>query len=360
MKGPFRPYYCTTQTRVPAPSIMSWCPWSSYRPLASGESPNNRRALALSVFRLFLALPGPMFLLFAGTQYSRRDQVAGWTGSSTKLYAVQILGILVWTASTPPLMLSLLLAQIHDTDDANKQKDLTKHVWTWPRLLELALYLVSIYGYFALFFREQLDLYMFVFFFGNFCAVIVFYTFTIVVRSIKIYQEKYESFVRSQAVRVGIITMIMVCVATYALTAMLRVPIERSLLNVFVELSINGIACEDQAAFVSAFKASAANASCPAVPHCAYATYEDLCQAVQYAPMVQILANDLIDVNIFLGLSWFAFSLVIFGTGRASADNGYEHLLSRHMLVAMVLFLVTLILTLYSFMRLLILSLIHI
>jgi hypothetical protein len=88
------------------------------------------------------------------------------------------------------------------------------------------------------------------------------------------------------------------------------------------------------------------------VPHCAYATYEDLCQAVQYAPMVQILANDLIDVNIFLGLSWFAFSLVIFGTGRASADNGYEHLLSRHMLVAMALFLVTLILTLYSFVRL--------
>jgi hypothetical protein len=205
--------------------------------MPSRKWPNKARR-ALVLFRLFLALPGPMFLLFAGTQYSRRDQVAGWTGSSTKLYAVQILGILVWTASTPPLMLSLLLAQIHDTDDANKQKDLTKHVWTWPRLLELALYLVSIYGYFALFFREQLDLYMFVFFFGNFCAVIVFYTFTIVVRSIKIYQEKYESFVRSQAVRVGIITMIMVCVATYALTAMLRVPIERSLLNVFVELSI--------------------------------------------------------------------------------------------------------------------------
>ena len=387
---------CTAQTTVALTSIDPVSPAAEQLPAAketksrtpSGKSPNKT---ALVLFRLFLALPGPMFLLFTGTQYSRRDQVAGWTGSFTKLYAGQILGILVWAASTAPLMISLLLAQIHDTDDANKQKDLAQindtdhankpkahperfwtwprskdlahindankqkdHVWTWPRSLELALWLVSFYGYFTLYFLEQLDLYVFGLFFGSLCAVTLLYTFTIVVRSIKKYQEKYKSFVRSQAVRVGIITMIMACVATYALTAMLRVPIERKILSVFVELSLSGIACADQAAFVSAFEASAANASCPAVPHCGYATYEDLCQAVQYAPMVQALGGDIIDVNIFLGLSWFAISLVIFGTGRASADNGYEHLLSRHMLVAMVLFLVTLIMTLYSFLRLLI------
>eukprot|EP00900_Chrysochromulina_parva_P021163 jgi/Chrpa1/3680/Chrysochromulina_OHIO_Genome00009533-RA len=322
-----------------------------------GKWPNKTRQ-ALILFRLFLALPGPMFLFFTGTQYSRRDQVAGWTGSFTELCAGQILGSLFWAASTPPLMLSLLLAQIHDTDDdANKQKDLTTHVWTWPRSLELALWLVSCYGYFTLYFGPPaggLDWYVFAMFMGSFCVVTLFYTFTRVVRSIKKHQEKYKLFVLSQAVRVGIITMIMACVATYALTAMLRVPIASTLLGVFVELSLNGIACADQAAFVSAFEASAANASCPAVPHCGYVTYEDLCQAVQYAPMVQALGVDLFNVNLFLGLSWFAISLVIFGTGRASADDGYEHLLTRHMQIAMMLFLVTLIMTLYSFMRLLI------
>ena len=362
---------CPAQTTVALTSIDPVSPAAEQLPAAketksrtpSGKSPNKT---ALVLFRLFLALPGPMFLLFTGTQYSRRDQVAGWTGSFTKLYAGQILGILVWAASTAPLMISLLLAQINNTDDANKPKahpvcaswsgcQVVIRFWTWPRSLELALWLVSFYGYFTLYFLEQLDLYVFGLFFGSLCAVTLLYTFTIVVPSIKKYQEeKYKSFVRSQAVRVGIITMIMACVATYALTAMLRVPIERKILSVFVELSLSGIACADQAAFVSAFEASAANASCPAVPHCGYATYEDLCQAVQYAPMVQALGGDIIDVNIFLGLSWFAISLVIFGTGRASADNGHEHLLSRHMLVAMVLFLVTLIMTLFSFMRLLI------
>jgi len=252
-------------------------------------------------------------------------------------------------------LLSLLLAQINDTDDANKPKAHPERFWTWPRSLELALYLVSIYGYFALYYVDQLNLYVFALFFGNFWAVVVFYSLTSILRSIKKYQkEKYKSFVRSQAVRVGIITMIMACVATYALTAMLRVPIEATEMDVFVELSLNGIACADQAAFLSAFEASAANASCPAVPHCGYATYEDLCQAVQYAPMVQALGGDVVDVNVFIFAIWFLISLFIFGTGRASADDGYEHLLSRHMLVAMGLTLVTLIMMLYSFVRLLI------
>eukprot|EP00900_Chrysochromulina_parva_P012971 jgi/Chrpa1/21675/Chrysochromulina_OHIO_Genome00011508-RA len=138
---------------------------------------------------------------------------------------------------------------------------------------------------------------------------------------------------------------------------MLRVPIEGTLLNVFVELSLNGIACADQAAFVSAFEASAANASCPAVPNCGYATYEGLCQAVQYAPMVRAVKEDLIDVNLFIFFSWVTISILILGTGRARASDGYSHLLSRHMLVAMVLGLVSLMLTLFSFMRLLLIGL---
>ena len=352
-QAPVLPSALTSIDPVPPATERMPAAKETKRRTPSGKWPDKTRQTFV-LFRLFLALPAPMFLLFTGTQYSRRDQVAGWTGSFTELSAGQTLGILVWAASTPPLFLSLLLAQVNDSDDASKQNALTERVWTWPMSLEFALYLVSIYGYFAFYFREQLDFYVFGWFFGNIWAVVVFYSFTIVLRSIKKYQEKYKSFVLSQAVRVGIITMIMACVATYALTAMQRVPIEATLLNVFVELSLNGIACEDQAAFVSAFEASAANASCPAVPNCGYVTYEDLCQAVQYAPMVQVLGSDVIDVNVFIFASWFLISLFIFGTGRASADDGYEHLLAPHILVAMVLGLASLILTLFSFMRLLI------
>jgi hypothetical protein len=73
--------------------------------------------------------------------------------------------------------------------------------------------------------------------------------------------------------------------------------------------------------------------------------------------MVRALKEDLIEVNLFIFLLWAIISILILGTGRARADDNYSHLLSRHMLVAMVLGLVSLIMTLYSFMRLLILVL---
>jgi hypothetical protein len=191
------------------------------------------------------------------------------------------------------------------------------------------------------------------------CLGAFLYFATLVLRDVKKYQKlkKYKSFVRSQAVRAGIITMIMACVTTFALSAMLRVPIKATLLNVFVELSLNGIACADQDAFASAFEASPANASCHALPNCGYATYEDLCQAVQYAPMVRALTDDTFDVNLFILASWLIISILILGTGRARANDGYSDLLSPHMLVAILLGLVSLIMTLFSFMRLLLLVL---
>jgi hypothetical protein len=319
----------------------------------SGKWPNKTRQ-AFVLFRLLLALPGPMFLLFTGTQYSRRDQFAGWTGSFTELDAGTTLSIQVWFASTPALGLSLLLAQISDTGDA-----LTTSVWIWPTALEAALYLFSVSAYCLLYYRDRWYVYISGWCIANFSFLVFLYFVTIVVHAVKRYQgRKYKSFVLSQAARVGIITLIMACVTTYALTAMMRVPIEGTLLNVFVELSLNGIACADRAAFVSAFEASSANASCPALPNCGYTTYEDLCQAVQYAPMVRALKEDLIEVNLFIFMSWAIISILILGTGRARADDdGNSHLLSRHMLVAMVLGLVSLIMTLFSFMRLLILVL---
>ena len=293
-----------------------------------------------------------MFLLFTGTQYSRRDQFAGWTGSFTELDAGIALCVQVWYASTAAIGLSLLLAQID-----NNGVDLTKNVWTWDRKLEVALFFFSLAATFLLYFRDQTwYVYCIAYCIGCSAFLVFLYFVTIVVRAVKVNQgrTKYKSFVLSQAARVGIIIMIMACVTTYALSAMLRVPIEGTLLNVFVELSLDGIACADQAAFATAFEASAANASCPALPNCGYATYEDLCQAVQYAPMVRALKEDLIEVNLFILLSWAIISIIILGTGRASADDdGNSHLLSRHMLVAMVLGLVSLIMTLFSFMRLL-------
>ena len=304
-----------------------------------------------------------MFLLFTGTQYSRRDQFSGWTGSFTELGAGYTLGVQVLLASVPPFTLSLLLAQIDYSGEA-----LTKDVWTWPTALEVALFLVSISAYLALYYIERLSLFAF----GLFLAFVAFGAFlyfaTFVLRDVKEYHlrdvkehhhklEKYKSFVRSQAARAGIITMIMACVTTFALSAMLRVPIKATLLNVFVELSLNGIACADQDAFASAFEASPANASCHALPNCGYATYEDLCQAVQYAPMVRALTDDTFDVNLFILASWLIISILILGTGRARANDGYSDLLSPHMLVAILLGLVSLIMTLFSFMRLLLLVL---
>ena len=334
----------------------------SYGPLDRGSivdsesgSPSGKwPSKAFVLFRLFLALPAPMFLLFTGTQYSRRAQVAGWTGSFTELGAGYTLGVQVWLASSPPLVLSLLLAQIDYTGEA-----LTERVFPWPTALEVALYLGSISAYLALYYIERLNLFAFGMFLASFGVGAFLYFATLVLRDIKKYQKlkKYKSFVRSQAVRAGIITMIMACVTTFALSAMLRVPIKATLLNVFVELSLNGIACADQAAFVSAFEASSANASCPALPNCGYATYEDLCQAVQYAPMVRALTDDTFDVNLFILASWLIISILILGTGRARANDGYSHLLSPHMLVAMVLGLVSLIMTLFSFMRLLLIVL---
>ena len=264
----------------------------------SGKWPNKTRQ-AFVLFRLLLALPSPIFLLFTGIQYSRRDQFAGWTGSFTELDAGTTLCIQVWFASTPALGLSLLLAQISDTGDA-----LTTSVWRWPRALEAALYLFSVSAYCLLYYRDRWYVYISGWCIANFSFLVLLYFLKIVVRAVKRHyrnrEEEYKSFVLSQAARVGIITLIMACVTTYALTAMLRVPIEGTLLNVFVELSLDGIACADQAAFVSAFEASPANSSCPALPNCGYATYEDLCQAVQYAPMVRALTDDTFDVNLFI------------------------------------------------------------
>jgi hypothetical protein len=179
------------------------------------------------------------------------------------------------------------------------------------------------------------------------------------VRSIIDYQYDqkvaYHSFVNLQAYRLSIHTIFGLFVALYGLSAMSRVVVPSNLQDYFDELSLNGISCTDRDAFWTAFEASAANATCPALPNCGYASFEDLCQAVQYTPMVRAVGVDVAKVLLYIFLAWLFISLLVFGTGRASPTNGYAHLLSRHMIVAMVLGLVQLISAFYAFLRLILL-----
>eukprot|EP00900_Chrysochromulina_parva_P017456 jgi/Chrpa1/25711/Chrysochromulina_OHIO_Genome00027899-RA len=181
--------------------------------------------------------------------------------------------------------LSILSAKIDDDDYADKKKANTMGIWTPLRAVEAASYLFSIWAYFMFYYRDhwgfRFDTYAFTFFFANGWFVFVIYLLTKVVRAIKTSKGlKFKSFVLSQISRIGIQTILMACLTTYTLSAMLRVPITAPLLPVFEKLSLRGITCADPAAFLSAFEASAANASCPALPYCGYDTYEDLCQAV--------------------------------------------------------------------------------
>eukprot|EP00900_Chrysochromulina_parva_P009808 jgi/Chrpa1/18829/Chrysochromulina_OHIO_Genome00026532-RA len=134
---------------------------------------------------------------------------------------------------------------------------------------------------------------------------------------------------------------------------MSRIPIDALSIVAFSELSFSGIACSDEIAFLNAFGASGANASCPAKPHCGYRTYEELCQAVQYSTMARGLTIDLDLIHFFVAVSWVAVSLFLQGTGRLRTDNGYSHLFSRHMIFGMLLCLVQLMNMIFSCMRLL-------
>jgi hypothetical protein len=227
-------------------------------------------------------------------------------------------------------------------------------IWSLPKAFEAALFFGSVFGYAALYYNTPL-----IYLVGTPISLLIVNVLTKVVRSIIDYQYDrkvaYHTFVSKQAFRVSIHTIFGLCVALYGLSAMSRVVIPSNLQEYFDELSLNGISCTDRDAFWTAFEASAANATCPALPNCGYASFEDLCQAVQYTPMVRAVGVDVTKVLLYNCLAWVFISLLVFGTGRASSTNGYAKLLSRHMLVAMVLGLAQLVSALYAFMRLLLL-----
>eukprot|EP00900_Chrysochromulina_parva_P018416 jgi/Chrpa1/26576/Chrysochromulina_OHIO_Genome00013222-RA len=200
---------------------------------------------------------------------------------------------------------------------------------------------------------------LFIYLIGTPIAVLVANMVTNIVRSIIDYQHDqkvpYHSFVNMQAFRLSIHTIFGVGVAAYGMSAMSRVVLTSNLQAHFDDLSLKGIVCTDRVAFWTAFEASAANATCPALPNCGYASFEDLCQAVQYAPMVRAVGVDVSKVLLFNMVAWILISLLVFGTGRATADKNYAQLLSRHVLVAMVLGFAQLVSAFYSFLRLLLL-----
>ena len=238
-----------------------------------------------------------------------------------------------------------------------------QRIWTWPKAFEAALFWGCLFGYAILYQTANFDgrqgVRTLIVFGATPLIPLILYLITKIVRSIIDYQDnqnaEYHTFVNLQAVRLSILTIFGICLTIYALSAMSRVVIPYNLVVPFVELAYNDITCTDRDAFWSAFEASSANASCHALPNCGYASFESLCQAVQYAPMVQAESVDLFKVLLFNWLAWMLGSLLVFGTGRASLKNGYAQLLSKHMLVAMVLGLGQLMFACYSLMRLLLL-----
>jgi len=238
-----------------------------------------------------------------------------------------------------------------------------QRIWTWPKAFEAALFWGCVYGYVVLYQSNAAPNYLlgaliFWVVLGPPVIALILYTVTNIVRSIIDYQDnqnaEYHTFVNLQAARLSILTIFGAFLTVYALSAMSRVVIPYNLVVPFVELAYRDITCTDRDAFWTAFNASfkSFNASCHALPNCGYASFESLCQAVQYAPMVQAESVDIFKVLLFNCVAWVLGSLLVFGTGRASLKNGYAQLLSKHMLVAMVLGLGQSMSAFYSLMRL--------
>ena len=304
-----------------------------------------QRKQFLVFLRVLLALPGPVFLMVKLTQYFQRDP-----GSTRQLHEYAE-WTLFWFISTPFWFFSLLIAQI----DADKpQPCLDARIWTWSTAFEAALYAVSVWSYAYLLSSDRIG-YAWGWCLSNFLLALIMFTGTKLLRAIISYQgHKYHSFVLSQASWLSVFTMFCSLVAVYAVSAMSRLPIPSGLSSALAELSLSGIGCADQAEFMNAFESSSANTTgCPALPFCGYPTYEDLCQAVQYAPMNRALLNDCHKVVLFILVGWILVSMLLFGTGRARADQGYSHMFSRHMLFAMLLGIAQLSITFFSFARLL-------
>ena len=310
-----------------------------------------RRHEALVFLRVLLALPGPVFLAFSIQQYfdgigSFRSLVQGHIG-----LAFAVAGMF---ATAPLWLFSLLLAQIHHTVDFDKPESLHgRRVWTPVRAFECALFWLTAFAYILLYSQDRV-FYVWAVLGLQPIVALALYSITRVVRAIINDQgSSYHSFLLSQGWRVFVNAIFCACVMLYALSAMSRIPIDALSIVAFSELSFSGIACSDESAFLNAFGASGANASCPAKPHCGYRTYEELCQAVQYSTMARGLSIDLELIPLFVAISWLVVSLFLLGTGRLRTDNGYSHLFSRHMIVGMLLCLVQLMNMIFSCMRLL-------
>ena len=79
-----------------------------------------------------------------------------------------------------------------------------------------------------------------------------------------------------------------------------------------------------------------------------YDTFDHLCQAVQYAPLVASTINAVASI-LLMSLCCFIFQLILVGTGRARADDGYAHLLSSHLVLAFTIFGMLFLLNVWNF-----------
>jgi hypothetical protein len=303
--------------------------------------------------RILLSSPLPCFVIYILSRSGAQQYAGGWTGSVTDLATGEYLWFAIALMTGLLLGVSLLIQQV--------AKPLDAPIWTRSNILEGASLLVSSWAAFLTYSSYSLGITIafsmsMTLSFGMACFLT-----SKAMRAIKVYQGKrLPTFVFSFAHRTGYFTAFSACLSLYVWSGLMRVPIPNSLLALFSELSLKGVTCTDSDALMKAIEVgmkaneASANTTCHTLPNCGYTTFEHLCQAVQYAPMVEAVGQDLCDVILFMFIWWAFVSLILFGTGRARAEDGYSHLFTRHMIVFMGVISAQSILTLYAALRILV------
>ena len=189
---------------------------------------------------------------------------------------------LTWFISTPPILLSPSIA----SRKATRSTHLDTH-----EIVEHGTYLVSIWGYGYVVLDEALGFYLIVWAIGNLFFVVIWYGITQMVRSIKDYQDQrqrgFEAYVSKRIGTTFSYVAITGIIMLYTQGAFVRVPVGIAA-DKFERLALDGVSCSTHDDFMDALAVSGANASCTD-ELCGYATWEGLCLAVQYSPLVRAI-----------------------------------------------------------------------
>ena len=288
-----------------------------------------RRHNHTSWLRILLVAPGPAFAIFCliNSFQSEQQRPGGYTGRFVQTRTAHAMARGVWICTLMLIVLCLFVSQLHQS--------VGSRVWTTRTVIECGVFDVSVWiSTGAINGKDEVFGigYIFGWIVSNSFFVVAALFFAKAVRSIKIYQERHHSYAKFVA---GLTVLTLVnCLGCFVvllcvLGAGTRTMVRYRDIDMFRELSGRGISCSHDA-FLEAFAASSANASCSGVPLCGYARWEDLCLAVQYSPLKEASIN---DAETILGFA--AIMLIVYvsfaGSGRARHS---AYLLSWHLTVA--------------------------